>query len=112
MIISGNKINTTQVIESKTYNDDGENVEYTNDLITSMLESSKDTKLCKFIGDWYNCRNIYSFNNRGDILKNTREIIPIETDFSDSLLGYLVENSIKYNGAWSGSSVVVKVGDN
>ena len=112
LIISGNKINTTQVIESKTYNDDGENVEYTNDLITSMLESSKDTKLCKFIGDWYNCRNIYSFNNRGDILKNTREIIPIETDFSDSLLGYLVENSIKYNGAWSGSSVVVKVGDN
>ena len=112
LIISGNKINTTQVIESKTYNDDGENVEYTNDLITSMLESSKNTKLCEFIGDWYNCRNIYSFNNRGDILKNTREIIPIETDFSDSLLGYLVENSIKYNGAWSGSSVVVKVGDN
>lgn len=112
LIISGNKINTTQVIESKLYNEDGENAEYTSDLITPMLESSKDTKLCEFIGDWYNCRNIYSFNNRGDILKNTREIIPIETDFSDSLLGFLVENSIKYNGAWSGSSVVIKVGDN
>ena len=112
LIISGNKINTTQVIESKLYNEDGENAEYTSDLITSMLENSKSTKLCEFIGDWYNCRNIYSFNNRGDILKNTREIIPIETDFSDSLLGFLVENSIKYNGAWSGSSVVIKVGDN
>lgn len=112
LIISGNKINTTQVIESKLYNEDGENAEYTSDLITSMLENSKDTKLCEFIGDWYNCRNIYSFDNRGDILKDTREIIPIETDFSESLLGFLVENSIKYNGAWSGSSVVIKVGDN
>lgn len=108
----GNKINVSQTIDSKKYNDDGENIEYKNDLITQMVESSKEIKLKEFIGNWYNCRNIYSFTNRGDITKDTREIIPIETDFSSSLIGYLVENNISYDGAWDGNSVVVKVGDN
>lgn len=110
--VSGKKINNSQTIDSKQFNDDGENIEYKNDLITQMIENSKETKLKDFIGNWYNNRNIYSFENRGDIVKNTREIIPIETDFSNSLIGYLVENNIKYDGAWSGNSVVVKVGDN
>lgn len=110
--VSGKKINNSQTIDSKQFNDDGENIEYKNDLITQMVENSKETKLKDFIGNWYNNRNIYSFENRGDIVKDTREIIPIETDFSNSLIGYLVENNIKYDGAWSGNSVVVKVGDN
>lgn len=110
--VLGKKINNSQTIDSKQFNDDGENIEYKNDLITQMVESSKETKLKDFIGNWYNNRNIYSFENRGDIVKDTREIIPIETDFSNSLIGYLVENNIKYDGAWSGNSVVVKVGDN
>lgn len=110
--MSGKKINNSQTIDSKQFNDDGENIEYKNDLITQMVENSKETKLKDFIGNWYNNRNIYSFENRGDIVKDTREIIPIETDFSNSLIGYLVENNIKYDGAWSGNSVVVKVGDN
>lgn len=110
--VSGKKINNSQTIDSKQFNDDGENIEYKNDLITQMVESSKETKLKDFIGNWYNNRNIYSFENRGDIVKDTREIIPIETDFSNSLIGYLVENNINYAGAWSGNSVVVKVGDN
>jgi hypothetical protein len=110
--VSGKKINNSQTIDSKQFNDDGENIEYKNDLITQMVESSKETKLKNFIGNWYNNRNIYSFENRGDIVKDTREIIPIETDFSNSLIGYLVENNINYDGAWSGNSVVVKVGDN
>lgn len=110
--VSGKKINNSQKIDSKQFNDDGENIEYKNDLITQMVESSKETKLKDFIGNWYNNRNIYSFENRGDIVKDTREIIPIETDFSNSLIGYLVENNINYDGAWSGNSVVVKVGDN
>lgn len=110
--VSGKKINNSQTIDSKQFNDDGENIEYKNELITQMVESSKETKLKDFIGNWYNNRNIYSFENRGDIVKDTREIIPIETDFSNSLIGYLVENNINYDGAWSGNSVVVKVGDN
>lgn len=110
--VSGKKINNSQTIDSKQFNDDGENIEYKNDLITQMVESSKETKLKDFIGNWYNNRNIYSFENRGDIVKDTREIIPVETDFSNSLIGYLVENNINYDGAWSGNSVVVKVGDN
>lgn len=110
--VSGKKINNSQTIDSKQFNDDGENIEYKNDLITQMVENSKETKLKDFIGNWYNNRNIYSFENRGDIVKDTREIIPIETDFSNSLIGYLVENNIKYDGTWSGNSVVVKVGDN
>lgn len=110
--VSGKKINNSQTIDSKQFNDDGENIEYKNDLTTQMVESSKETKLKDFIGNWYNNRNIYSFENRGDIVKDTREIIPIETDFSNSLIGYLVENNINYDGAWSGNSVVVKVGDN
>lgn len=110
--VSGKKINNSQTIDSKQFNDDGENIEYKNDLNTQMVENSKETKLKDFIGNWYNNRNIYSFENRGDIVKDTREIIPIETDFSNSLIGYLVENNIKYDGAWSGNSVVVKVGDN
>lgn len=110
--VSGKKINNSQTIDSKQFNDDGKNIEYKNDLITQMVESSKETKLKDFIGNWYNNRNIYSFENRGDIVKDTREIIPIETDFSNSLIGYLVENNINYDGAWSGNSVVVKVGDN
>lgn len=110
--VSGKKINNSQTIDSKQFNDDGENIEYKNDLITQMVENSKETKLKDFIGNWYNNRNIYSFENRGDIVKDTREIIPIETNFSNSLIGYLVENNIKYDGAWSGNSVVVKVGDN
>lgn len=110
--VSGKKINNSQTIDSKQFNDDGENIEYKNDLITQMVESSKETKLKDFIGNWYNNRNIYSFENRGDIVKDTREIIPIESDFSNSLIGYLVENNINYDGAWSGNSVVVKVGDN
>lgn len=112
LVVSGKKINNSQTIDSKQFNDDGENIEYKNDLITQMVESSKETKLKDFIGNWYNNRNIYSFENRGDIVKDTREIIPIETDFSNSLIGYLVENNINYDGAWSGNSVVVKVGDN
>lgn len=111
LIITGNKIGVSQTIDSKQYNADGENIEYKNDLVTQMVERSKDVKLKEFIGNWYNNRNIYSFNNRGDILKDTREILPIETDFSSHLIGYLVENNINYNGAWSGNSVVVKVGD-
>lgn len=111
LIIKGNKIGVSQTIDSLQYNADGENIEYKNDLVTQMVESSKDVKLKEFIGNWYNNRNIYSFNNRGDILKDTREILPIETDFSSKLIGYLVENNINYNGAWSGSSVVIKVGD-
>lgn len=110
--VSGKKINNSQTIDSKQFNDDGENIEYKNDLITQTVENSKETKLKDFIGNWYNNRNIYSFENRGDIVKDTREIIPIETDFSNSLIGYLVENNINYDGAWSGNSVVVKVGDN
>ncbi len=110
--VLGKKINVSQTIDSKNYNDDGENIEYKNDLITQMVESSKQVKLKEFIGNWYNNRNIYSFENRGDITKDTREILPIETDFSSSLIGYLIENNIKYDGAWSGNSVVVKVGDN
>ena len=109
--VLGNKINVSQTIDSKNYNDDGENIEYKNDLITQMVESSKEVKLKEFIGNWYNNRNIYSFENRGDITKDTREILPIETDFSSSLIGYLIENNIKYDGAWAGNSVVVKVGD-
>lgn len=112
LIILGHKINISQTVDSKNYNVDGENIEYKNDLVTQMSENSKTIKLNEFIGNWYNCRNIYSFENRGDIIKDTREIIPIETDFSSSLKGYLVENNIKYNGAWSGNSVVVKVGEN
>ena len=109
--VLGNKINVSQTIDSKNYNDDGENIEYKNDLITQMVESSNEVKLKEFIGNWYNNRNIYSFENRGDITKDTREILPIETDFSSSLIGYLIENNIKYDGAWAGNSVVVKVGD-
>ena len=109
--VMGKKINVSQTIDSKNYNDDGENIEYKNDLITQMVESSKEVKLKEFIGNWYNNRNIYSFENRGDITKDTREILPIETDFSSSLIGYLIENNIKYDGAWAGNSVVVKVGD-
>lgn len=109
--VVGNKINVSQTIDSKNYNDDGENIEYKNDLITQMVESYKEVKLKEFIGNWYNNRNIYSFENRGDITKDTREILPIETDFSSSLIGYLIENNIKYDGAWAGNSVVVKVGD-
>ncbi len=111
LIISGKKIITNQTVETKDYNLDGEILDYKNDLVTQMLESNKTIKLCEFIGDWYNCRNIYSFNNRGNIIKDTKEIIPIETDFSDNLLGYIVENNITYNGAWKGSSTVIKVGD-
>lgn len=111
LIITGNKIGVSQTIDSLQYNADGEDIEYKNDLVTQMVESSKEVKLKEFIGNWYNNRNIYSFNNRGDILKDTREILPIETDFSSKLIGYLVENNINYNGAWSGSSVVIKVGD-
>lgn len=111
LILSGNKINVSQTIDSKKYNDDGENIEYKNDLVTQMLENSKTIKLKEFIGDWYNNRNIYSFSNRGDILKDTRDILKIETDFTKNLIGYLVENNIKFDGAWSGDSVVVKVGD-
>lgn len=109
--VLGNKINVSQTIDSKNYNDDGENIEYKNDLITQMVESSKEVKLKEFIGNWYNNRNIYSYENRGDITKDTREILLIETDFSSSLIGYLIENNIKYDGAWAGNSVVVKVGD-
>lgn len=111
LIITGKKINVSQTVETKTYNLDGETLFYKNDLITPMSEGAKTVKTCEFIGDWYNCRNIYSFDNRGDILKDTREIIPVETDFSDSILGYLVENNISYKGAWEGSSTVIKVGD-
>lgn len=64
--VSGKKINNSQTIDSKQFNDDGENIEYKNDLITQMVESSKETKLKDFIGNWYNNRNIYSFENRGD----------------------------------------------
>lgn len=108
----GNKISSSQTLDIKQYNADGENVEYKNDLVTQMSESAKNVKLKEFIGDWYNNRNIYSFQNRGDITKDTREVIPIETDFTGSLIGYLVENNISYDGAWSGDSVVIKVGDN
>ena len=41
-----------------------------------MVESSKQVKLKEFIGNWYNNRNIYSFENRGDITKDTRNIFP------------------------------------
>lgn len=112
LILNGKKINVSQTIEFKKYHDDGENIEYHSDLITQMLEDSKEIKLCEFVGNWYNNRNIYSFNNRGDITKDTREILNIETDFSDELAGYLVENNIKYKGSWSGDSVVMKVSDN
>ncbi len=111
LTISGNKINVSQTVDSKNYNFDGEDITYRNDLVTQLSESSKDIKLKEFIGNWYNNRNIYSFNNRGDITKDTRTILPIETDFSSGLIGYLVENNINYNGAWSGSSTVIKVGD-
>lgn len=111
LIVSGNKIGISQTVDVKNYNSDGENIEYKNDLVTQMTESAKRVKLKEFIGNWYNNRNIYSFSNRGDILKDTKEIIPIETDFSSRLIGYLVENNINYNGAWSGDSVVIKVGD-
>lgn len=111
LVVSGNKINVSQTVDYKNYNLDGENIEYKNDLVTQLSESSKEVKLKEFIGNWYNNRNIYSFDNRGDILKDTRTILPIETDFTDSLIGYLVENNINYNGAWSGNSTVIKVGD-
>lgn len=111
LIIYGKKINVSQATDSKQYNDDGEDVEYKNDLVTQMSESNKTTKLSEFIGNWYNYRNIYSFDNRGDITKDTRTILPVETDFSKGLLGFLVENNISYDGSWSGSSVVIKVGD-
>ena len=78
---------------------------------TEFQKTYPEVKLKEFIGNWYNNRNIYSFENRGDITKDTREILPIETDFSSSLIGYLIENNIKYDGAWAGNSVVVKVGD-
>jgi hypothetical protein len=109
--IFGNKINVSQTVDSKNYNFDGEDITYKNDLVTQLSESTKKVKLKEFIGDWYNNRNIYSFNNRGDITKDTRTVLPIETDFSSGLIGYLVENNINYNGAWSGNSTVIKVGD-
>lgn len=110
--IYGNKIVTSQTVDIKKFNDDGEDMEYKNELVTQMSESSKSVKLKEFIGNWYNKRNIYSFSNRGDIVKDTREILPIETDFTGELIAYLVENNISYDGAWSGDSVVIKVGDN
>lgn len=110
--IYGNKIVTSQTVDIKKFNDDGEDMEYKNDLVTQMSESSKSVKLNEFIGNWYNKRNIYSFSNRGDIVKDTREILPVETDFTGKLIAYLVENNISYDGAWSGDSVVIKVGDN
>lgn len=110
--IYGNKIVTSQTVDIKKFNDDGEDMEYKNDLVTQMSESSKNVKLKEFIGNWYNKRNIYSFSNRGDIVKDTREILPVETDFTGKLIAYLVENNISYDGAWSGDSVVIKVGDN
>ncbi len=109
LIVSGNKISSSQTLDIQQYNSDGENIEYKNVLVTPMSENSKDKKLKNFIGDWYNNRNIYSFQNRGDITKDTREVLPIETDFSSSLTGYLVENNISYDGAWDGDSVVVKM---
>ncbi len=38
-----------------------------------MVENSKETKLKDFIGNWYNNRNIYSFENRRDIVKKILE---------------------------------------
>lgn len=111
LVVKGNKISSSQTLDIQQYNADGENIEYKNVLVTPMSENNKDIKLKTFIGDWYNNRNIYSFENRGDITKDTREVLNIETDFSKKLLGYLVENNIKYDGSWSGDSVVIKVGD-
>lgn len=112
LVIEGKKAIINQTTDSMNFNLDGEDMEYKNDLVTNMLENSKTTKLKEFIGKWYNYRNIYSFDNRGDIVKNTRELVKLQTDFSDALVGYLVENNIKYNGAWSGSSTIMKVSDN
>lgn len=109
--LNGNKILNSQTLDIKNYNVMGENVEYKNELITPMLENCKTVKTKEFTGSWYNQRNIYTFENRGDITKDTRELIPIETDFTNNLVGYLVENNIKYDGAWSGNSTVIKVGE-
>jgi len=129
VVVTGHAIETSQYIISKNYDvENGEIITYENPLVTPMLiktlgdkmlelegedpkefDTTKDNSLAEFIGDWYTNRFIYSFNNRGDVLKDTHKIVTIETDFNSDLNGYLLENNISYNGAWRGFSKVIKM---
>ena len=108
----GYPMTKTEKIVTKQYNDTGEDITYQNDLITTELISnlhSQGKDIFDFIASWYMNRRIYSFSNRGDILKNTGENIAIETDFNSDLKGYLIENKISFDGAWKGESVFLKI---
>lgn len=134
VVVTGYTMDTTQRFVSYYYDvENGEKITYENPLITSMLletlgmkvaemqgwtqeeieemDFSDDNSLAQFIGDWYSNRFIYSFNNRGDITKDTNKIVTIETDFNSDLKGFLLENNISYNGAWRGFSKVIKMND-
>ena len=132
--VTGNLIETNQHSISTYYDvENGEKITYENALVTPMLiktlgakqceiqgltpqeieeiDFTEDDSLARFIGDWYSNRFIYSFNNRGDITKDTNKIVTIETDFNPNLKGFLLENNISYNGAWRGFSKVIKFDD-
>lgn len=111
LTLKGKKIEKTIIQQVTNYNDDGEDVIYSNDLITTQSESNTSLPISQFIGDWYNCRNLYDIDTRGLPLDNAGSLVYFPTDFSDELKGYIVEHQLSFDGQFSGKETILKVGD-
>jgi hypothetical protein len=111
LIIKGRKIEKTLIQQVSNYHETGEDISYSNDLLTLQSESGSTMSISKFIGSWYNCRNLYDMDTRGLPLDRAGSTVYFPTDFSDKLQGYIVEHQLSFSGRFSGKETILKIGD-
>lgn len=83
----------------------GENLEVENPLIHNAEMAQT---LCEWLENYYRNNVEYSVDYRGDARLNANDIIHMESRAINNLQVAIIENNLKFNGAWSGSLTMRK----
>ena len=105
-VISGKEYVLSYINERKTYSQYGEEIVWSNPLVSTVEQART---LNEWLGAYYDDELIYDASWRGDPRLDVADLIDMETTYVDNVLARIVQNSISYNGAFSGSFQARKV---
>lgn len=99
LIVSGKEYGIEENIYSKNYNQRGTDVEWSNPLISTMKHASD---LEEWLSSYYLGEIDYQFDWRGDPRVDANDLFYLELKDGRKTMIRAYENSLSFNGAWSG----------
>lgn len=80
-------------------------------ILDSKLAANPSDETESKYSDWYSKKFKYVMDTRGEPLVNATDVVDIQSPFTEktqeSVRGYVLQNEMDYNGAWSGRMEVI-----